>query len=195
MELDPYHQRDARRYDQQGADHRTRLTVSLLGLGGEIGDLQTSQKKGVRDGVTPSSAHETDTEAGRRRHHFRRFLPRLEGELDGLARQVGWGINPYFTDSRLTGDDVTLLHAAQQLALDVAAADQTAVDVTEIVRASGLSNLAVEADQVVSDMVQTRATAAAREAPWFPRWRHAGVLGASRCSTTHPAPGRLIDPD
>lgn len=60
MELDRY-QRDAWRFDQQGADHPTGLTVSLLGLGGEIGDLRTSQKKRVRDGVTPSSAHETDT--------------------------------------------------------------------------------------------------------------------------------------
>ena len=62
MELDRY-QRDAWRFDQQGADHPTGLTVSLLGLGGEIGDLRTSQKKRVRDGVTPSSAHETDTGA------------------------------------------------------------------------------------------------------------------------------------
>ena len=62
MELDGY-QRKAWRFDQQAADHPAGLTVSLLGLGGEVGDLQTSQKKRVRDGVTPSSAHETDTEA------------------------------------------------------------------------------------------------------------------------------------
>lgn len=62
MDLDRY-QRNAWRYDQQAADHPAGLTVSLLGLGGEVGDLQTSQKKRVRDGVTPSSAHETDTEA------------------------------------------------------------------------------------------------------------------------------------
>lgn len=62
MELDRY-QREAWRYDQQGANHPAGLTVSLLGLGGEVGDLQTSQKKRVRDGVTPSSAAEADTEA------------------------------------------------------------------------------------------------------------------------------------
>lgn len=62
MELDRY-QREAWRYDQQGANHRAGLTVSLLGLGGEVGDLQTSQKKRVRDGVTPSSAAEADSEA------------------------------------------------------------------------------------------------------------------------------------
>ena len=62
MELDGY-QREAWRFDQQGSDHPAGLTVSLLGLGGEVGDLQTSQKKRVRDRVTPSSAHEADTEA------------------------------------------------------------------------------------------------------------------------------------
>jgi NTP pyrophosphatase (non-canonical NTP hydrolase) len=62
MELDRY-QREAWRYDKQGADHPAGLTVSLLGLGGEVGDLLTSQKKRVRDRVTPSSAPQADTEA------------------------------------------------------------------------------------------------------------------------------------
>lgn len=62
MKLNEY-QREAWRFDQQGADHPAGLTVSLLGLGGEVGDLQTSQKKRVRDQVTPSSAREADTEA------------------------------------------------------------------------------------------------------------------------------------
>ncbi|MEW5813085.1 MAG: hypothetical protein AB1925_27000 [Actinomycetota bacterium] len=62
MELDGY-QREAWRFDQQGTDHPAGLTVSLLGLGGEVGDLLTSQKKRVRDRVTPTSAHEADTEA------------------------------------------------------------------------------------------------------------------------------------
>jgi hypothetical protein len=62
MKLERY-QRQAWRFDQQGADHPTGLTVSLLGLGGEVGDLQTSQKKRIRDRIAPSSAREADTEA------------------------------------------------------------------------------------------------------------------------------------
>lgn len=62
MQLGNY-QREAWQFDQQGADHPAGLTVSLLGLGGEVGDLQTSQKKRLRDGVTPSSAPQMDTEA------------------------------------------------------------------------------------------------------------------------------------
>jgi hypothetical protein len=62
MDLHIY-QRKAWEFDQQGPDHATGLTVSLLGLGGEVGDLLTSQKKRVRDRVTPSSAREADTEA------------------------------------------------------------------------------------------------------------------------------------
>lgn len=62
VELTSY-QRAAWRFDKQGADHPTGLTVSLLGLSGEVGDLHTSQKKRVRDHVTPSSAPDADTEA------------------------------------------------------------------------------------------------------------------------------------
>lgn len=62
VELTGY-QRAAWRFDKQGTDHPTGLTVSLLGLSGEVGDLHTSQKKRVRDHVTPSSAPEADTEA------------------------------------------------------------------------------------------------------------------------------------
>lgn len=62
MELDSY-QREAWRFDKQAADHPAGLTVSLLGLSGEVGDLHTSQKKRVRDRFTPSSASEADTEA------------------------------------------------------------------------------------------------------------------------------------
>ncbi|MGB3353723.1 MAG: hypothetical protein WBB00_13240 [Mycobacterium sp.] len=62
VELDGY-QREAWRFDQQGADHPAGLTVSLLGLSGEVGDLHTSQKKRLRDGVTPSSAPDADVEA------------------------------------------------------------------------------------------------------------------------------------
>lgn len=62
MELDIY-QHAAWRFDKQGSDHPTGLTVSLLGLSGEVGDLHTSQKKRVRDHVTPSSAPDADTEA------------------------------------------------------------------------------------------------------------------------------------
>lgn len=62
MELHGY-QREAWRFDQQGTNHPSGLTVSLLGLGGEVGDLLTSQKKRVRDGITPSSALDADTEA------------------------------------------------------------------------------------------------------------------------------------
>jgi hypothetical protein len=61
MELASY-QQIAWQYDQQGADHQRGLAVSLLGLGGEVGSLQTSQKKRIRDGVTPSSAREIDEE-------------------------------------------------------------------------------------------------------------------------------------
>jgi NTP pyrophosphatase (non-canonical NTP hydrolase) len=62
MDFDRY-QREAWRFDKQGANHPAGLTVSLLGLGGEVGDLLTSQKKRVRDRVTPSSAPQADAEA------------------------------------------------------------------------------------------------------------------------------------
>ncbi|ABH00165.1 conserved hypothetical protein (plasmid) [Rhodococcus jostii RHA1] len=49
MDIDDYQQR-AWAYDQHPDEPRKGITIALLGLGGEVGTLQTSQKKLVRDG-------------------------------------------------------------------------------------------------------------------------------------------------
>jgi hypothetical protein len=49
MELSEY-QAEAWAYDQHQAEPERALTIALLGLGGEVGTLQTNQKKIVRDG-------------------------------------------------------------------------------------------------------------------------------------------------
>lgn len=48
MEFDHY-QRKAWQFDQHQDDANRGLTIALLGLGGEVGTLQTTQKKAVRD--------------------------------------------------------------------------------------------------------------------------------------------------
>lgn len=49
MDIDDY-QRRAWAYDQHPTEPHKGITIALLGLGGEVGTLQTSQKKLVRDG-------------------------------------------------------------------------------------------------------------------------------------------------
>src|SRR5690349_6121253 len=49
MELGEY-QAQAWAYDQHHTEPELALTIALLGLGGEVGTLQTNQKKIVRDG-------------------------------------------------------------------------------------------------------------------------------------------------
>lgn len=44
------YQREAWRFDQHHSEPERALTIALLGLGGEVGTLQTNQKKIVRDG-------------------------------------------------------------------------------------------------------------------------------------------------
>ncbi|WP_440104136.1 hypothetical protein [Streptosporangium sp. H16] len=50
MDFETY-QAEAWRYDQHPDEPERALTVALLGLGGEVGSLQTNQKKIVRDGA------------------------------------------------------------------------------------------------------------------------------------------------
>lgn len=61
MELTVY-QRDAWRYDQYPEDPARGLAVALLGLGGEVGTLQTAQKKLVRDDEPRTDATAVATE-------------------------------------------------------------------------------------------------------------------------------------
>ncbi|QXF82292.1 nucleoside triphosphate pyrophosphohydrolase family protein [Rhodococcus pyridinivorans] len=49
MDIDDY-QQHAWAYDQHPGEPQKGITIALLGLGGEVGTLQTSQKKLVRDG-------------------------------------------------------------------------------------------------------------------------------------------------
>ncbi|MFB9783526.1 nucleoside triphosphate pyrophosphohydrolase family protein [Rhodococcus baikonurensis] len=49
MNIDEY-QRQAWKFDQHHDRPETGITIALLGLGGEVGTLQTNQKKRVRDG-------------------------------------------------------------------------------------------------------------------------------------------------
>lgn len=49
MNIDEY-QRQAWKFDQHYDRRETGITIALLGLGGEVGTLQTNQKKRVRDG-------------------------------------------------------------------------------------------------------------------------------------------------
>jgi len=56
------YQHEAWRYDQYSEDPGPGLAVALLGLGGEVGDLQTAQKKRVLDGEPRADAQEVATE-------------------------------------------------------------------------------------------------------------------------------------
>ncbi|GAA3134084.1 hypothetical protein GCM10020255_008630 [Rhodococcus baikonurensis] len=49
VNIDEY-QRQAWKFDQHHDRPETGITIALLGLGGEVGTLQTNQKKRVRDG-------------------------------------------------------------------------------------------------------------------------------------------------
>lgn len=56
------YQHEAWRYDQYPEDSAPGLAVALLGLGGEVGDLQTAQKKLVLDGEPRVDAQQVATE-------------------------------------------------------------------------------------------------------------------------------------
>ncbi|NKY59392.1 nucleoside triphosphate pyrophosphohydrolase family protein [Nocardia flavorosea] len=56
MDFDEY-QSEAWAYDQNQEDPERALTIALLGLGGEVGTLQTNQKKIVRDGSIHRDHH------------------------------------------------------------------------------------------------------------------------------------------
>ncbi|MFF0733830.1 hypothetical protein ACFYVK_19670 [Streptomyces chartreusis] len=99
---------------------------------------------------------------------FAKLLPRLPKGLNSLARAFGRGINAYYTDSSLQGDDMTLMRQMQRLsdswlndALDAHR------DLCSHVGGSDVFTTITEAENVVSSLVENIARRAATEDPWF----------------------------
>ncbi|MFF6993089.1 hypothetical protein [Streptomyces sp. NPDC010273] len=98
---------------------------------------------------------------------FAKILPRLPNDLNSLARTVGRGINAYYTDSSLQGDDMTLMRQMQFLSDSWLNEVDTHRDLRNHVRGSDIFTTIAEAENVVSSLVEDIARHAAVEDPWF----------------------------
>ncbi len=99
--------------------------------------------------------------------HFRHFLPRLDSGLDSLARQIGRGINAYFTDMNIGSEDLTLVGQLIDLAERIASETQPRELLDTLIESSQFATTVLEADRIVSQLVERESSAAARSAPWF----------------------------
>lgn len=98
-------------------------------------------------------------------HSLKRFLPVLPTrEANALARQIGRGINAYFTDLDCCGQDPTLND--QLMVLMNETLDQPFDRLIPLVRRSTFFQMLQDADSAVSQMVDEHARSALDGPPW-----------------------------
>ncbi|MDT0390619.1 DHH family phosphoesterase [Streptomyces dubilierae] len=98
---------------------------------------------------------------------FAKMLPRLPNSLNSLARAVGRGVNAYYTDSSLQGDDMALMMRMRDLSESWVDKVEAHRDLRDHVLGSDIFAMLTEAENIVSSLVEGIARQAAVEDPWF----------------------------